>query len=193
MPSGAVFNTPDDDDVPHRHERIAEEEGRLRGLTQAKGISMIVLAAAAGIHPVSGCRPLDGDRVQIRHRSGRPASEGPGYSDWHRIFGRRGGECLRVPGPSLDPGLGLGPGQRPRHPRARGHDSQHGAGRPALGDWAAGRHLFPVQRLRPAPLQQHLSSAAGVTQAAAAGPRLKREAVELGLCTLGRGRWRSVS
>jgi uncharacterized membrane protein HdeD (DUF308 family) len=35
----------------------------LRGLTQAKGISMIVLAAA-GIHPVSGCRPLDGDRVQ---------------------------------------------------------------------------------------------------------------------------------
>jgi uncharacterized membrane protein HdeD (DUF308 family) len=35
----------------------------LRGLTQAEGIIMIVLAAA-GIHPVSGCRPLDGDRVQ---------------------------------------------------------------------------------------------------------------------------------
>ena len=35
----------------------------MRGLTQAEGIIMIVLAAA-GIHPVSGCRPLDGDRVQ---------------------------------------------------------------------------------------------------------------------------------
>jgi uncharacterized membrane protein HdeD (DUF308 family) len=35
----------------------------LRGPTQAEGIIMIVLAAA-GIHPVSGCRPLDGDRVQ---------------------------------------------------------------------------------------------------------------------------------
>jgi len=35
----------------------------LRGPTQSEGIIMIVLAAA-GIHPVSGCRPLDGDRVQ---------------------------------------------------------------------------------------------------------------------------------
>ena len=39
----------------------------MRGPTQAEDIIMIVIMivlAAAGIHPVSGCRPLDGDRVQ---------------------------------------------------------------------------------------------------------------------------------
>ena len=52
MPSGAVFNTPDDDYVPHRHDRLAEEEGRLRGLTQAEGIIMIVLGLLALAFPV---------------------------------------------------------------------------------------------------------------------------------------------
>ena len=52
MPSGAAFNTPDDDYLPDRQDRIAEEEGRLRGLTQAEGIIMIVLGLLALAFPV---------------------------------------------------------------------------------------------------------------------------------------------
>ena len=47
MPSGATFNTPDDEPAAVPRERRAEEEGRLRGLTQAEGIVMIVLGLLA--------------------------------------------------------------------------------------------------------------------------------------------------
>ena len=52
MPSGATFNTPDDEPVAVPRERRAEEEGRLRGLTQAEGIVMIVLGFLALSFPV---------------------------------------------------------------------------------------------------------------------------------------------
>jgi uncharacterized membrane protein HdeD (DUF308 family) len=51
MPSGAAFNTPDDEpDVDHLHHR-AVEDGQLRGLSQAEGI-MIVLGILALSFPV---------------------------------------------------------------------------------------------------------------------------------------------
>lgn len=52
MPSGATFNTPDDEPAALPRERRAEEEGRLRGLTQAEGIVMIVLGILALGFPV---------------------------------------------------------------------------------------------------------------------------------------------
>jgi len=52
MPSGAAFNTPDDDtDVDLLHQRAAED-GQLRGLSQAEGIIMIVLGILALSFPV---------------------------------------------------------------------------------------------------------------------------------------------
>jgi uncharacterized membrane protein HdeD (DUF308 family) len=52
MPSGATFNTPDDDPAATPLDRRAEEEGRLRGLTQAEGIIMIVLGILALSFPM---------------------------------------------------------------------------------------------------------------------------------------------
>ncbi len=52
MPSGATFNTPDEDPVATPLDRKAEETGRLRGLTQAEGIIMIVLGILALSFPV---------------------------------------------------------------------------------------------------------------------------------------------
>jgi len=52
MPSGATFNTPDDESGVVHQGRRAEEEGRLRGLTQAEGIVMIVLGLLALGFPV---------------------------------------------------------------------------------------------------------------------------------------------
>ena len=52
MPSGATFNTPDDESGAVPQGRRAEEEGRLRGLTQAEGIVMIVLGLLALGFPV---------------------------------------------------------------------------------------------------------------------------------------------
>ncbi len=52
MPSGAAFNTPDDEpDVDHLQQR-AVEDGQLRGLSQAEGIIMIVLGILALSFPV---------------------------------------------------------------------------------------------------------------------------------------------
>ena len=52
MPSGAAFNTPDDDkDADLLHQRAAED-GQLRGLSQAEGIIMIVLGILALSFPV---------------------------------------------------------------------------------------------------------------------------------------------
>lgn len=52
MPSGAAFNTPDDDpDADLFHQR-AVEDGQLRGLSQAEGIIMIVLGILALSFPV---------------------------------------------------------------------------------------------------------------------------------------------
>jgi uncharacterized membrane protein HdeD (DUF308 family) len=52
MPSGAAFNTPDDDtDTDLLHQRAAED-GQLRGLSQAEGIIMIVLGILALSFPV---------------------------------------------------------------------------------------------------------------------------------------------
>lgn len=52
MPSGATFNTPDDDPGATPLDRKAEEAGRLRGITQAEGIVMIVLGILALSFPV---------------------------------------------------------------------------------------------------------------------------------------------
>lgn len=52
MPSGATFNTPDDEPLAPPQEPRAEEEGRLRGLTQAEGIVMILLGLLALGFPV---------------------------------------------------------------------------------------------------------------------------------------------
>lgn len=52
MPSGATFNTPDDEADAVPQARRAEEDGRLRGLTQAEGIVMIVLGLLALSFPV---------------------------------------------------------------------------------------------------------------------------------------------
>jgi uncharacterized membrane protein HdeD (DUF308 family) len=52
MPSGAAFNTPDDEpDGDHLQQR-AVEDGQLRGLSQAEGIIMIVLGILALSFPV---------------------------------------------------------------------------------------------------------------------------------------------
>jgi uncharacterized membrane protein HdeD (DUF308 family) len=52
MPSGAAFNTPDDEpDIDLLHHR-AVEDGQLRGLSQAEGILMIVLGILALSFPV---------------------------------------------------------------------------------------------------------------------------------------------
>lgn len=47
MPSGATLNTPDDEPAALPQGRRDEQEGRLRGLTQAEGIVMIVLGLLA--------------------------------------------------------------------------------------------------------------------------------------------------
>lgn len=52
MPSGATFNTPDDDPLDHPLSQRAQEEGQLRGITQAEGIIMIVLGILALSFPV---------------------------------------------------------------------------------------------------------------------------------------------
>lgn len=52
MPSGAAFNTPDDEPAALPQQRRAEEEGRLRGLTQAEGIIMLILGLLALGFPV---------------------------------------------------------------------------------------------------------------------------------------------
>ena len=52
MSSGAASNTPNDDSAPPATDRRAEEEGRLRGLTQAEGIVMIVFGILALSFPV---------------------------------------------------------------------------------------------------------------------------------------------
>jgi uncharacterized membrane protein HdeD (DUF308 family) len=52
MPSGAALNTPDGDPAAAPLDRRAEEAGRLRGLTQAEGIIMIVLGILALSFPV---------------------------------------------------------------------------------------------------------------------------------------------
>jgi uncharacterized membrane protein HdeD (DUF308 family) len=52
MPSGASFNTPDDEPVADPLHRRAVEAGQLRGLTQAEGIIMIVLGILALSFPV---------------------------------------------------------------------------------------------------------------------------------------------
>jgi hypothetical protein len=53
MPSGAAFNTPDEEDSSGLPlDRKAAEAGRLQGLTQAEGIIMIVLGLLALSFPV---------------------------------------------------------------------------------------------------------------------------------------------
>jgi len=52
MPSGATFNSPDHDPAATPLDRRAEEAGRLRGITQAEGIVMIVLGILALSFPV---------------------------------------------------------------------------------------------------------------------------------------------
>lgn len=52
MPSGATFNTPDDELDADPLQRRAVEAGQLRGLTQAEGIIMIVLGLLALSFPV---------------------------------------------------------------------------------------------------------------------------------------------
>ncbi|MFZ0407266.1 MAG: DUF308 domain-containing protein [Cyanobium sp.] len=52
MPSGATFNTPDDELAADSLHRRAAEAGQLRGLTQAEGIIMIVLGILALSFPV---------------------------------------------------------------------------------------------------------------------------------------------
>jgi uncharacterized membrane protein HdeD (DUF308 family) len=52
MPSGATFNTPDDEPTADPLRRRAVEAGQLRGLTQAEGIIMIVLGILALSFPV---------------------------------------------------------------------------------------------------------------------------------------------
>jgi uncharacterized membrane protein HdeD (DUF308 family) len=53
MPSGATFNTPDDEEFSSLPlDRKAAEAGRLQGLTQAEGIIMIVLGILALSFPV---------------------------------------------------------------------------------------------------------------------------------------------
>jgi uncharacterized membrane protein HdeD (DUF308 family) len=52
MPSGATFNTPDDEPAADPLHRRAVEAGQLRGLTQAEGIIMIVLGILALSFPV---------------------------------------------------------------------------------------------------------------------------------------------
>lgn len=52
MPSGATFNTPDDELDADPLQSRAEEAGQLRGLTQAEGIIMIVLGLLALSFPV---------------------------------------------------------------------------------------------------------------------------------------------
>jgi uncharacterized membrane protein HdeD (DUF308 family) len=52
MPSGASFNTPDDEPAADPLHRRAVEAGQLRGLTQAEGIIMIVLGILALSFPV---------------------------------------------------------------------------------------------------------------------------------------------
>ena len=79
MPSGATFNTADDEPAAVPRERRAEEEGRLRGLTQAEGIVMIVLGLLALGFPVVAVahprRPAGGDPVAgiAVDRGSRPA------------------------------------------------------------------------------------------------------------------------
>ena len=52
MPSGATFNTPDDDTDADLLRQRAAEDGQLRGLSQAEGIIMIVLGILALSFPV---------------------------------------------------------------------------------------------------------------------------------------------
>ena len=52
MPSGATFNSPDDEPTADPLHRRAVEAGQLRGLTQAEGIIMIVLGILALSFPV---------------------------------------------------------------------------------------------------------------------------------------------
>lgn len=53
MPSGAAFNTPDDEVSPAGPlNRRAAEAGRLQGLTQAEGVIMIILGVLALSFPV---------------------------------------------------------------------------------------------------------------------------------------------
>jgi uncharacterized membrane protein HdeD (DUF308 family) len=52
MPSGATFNSPDDELVGDPLQRRAVQAGQLRGLTQAEGIIMIVLGILALSFPV---------------------------------------------------------------------------------------------------------------------------------------------
>jgi len=52
MPSGATFNSPDDELVSDPLQRRAVKAGQLRGLTQAEGIIMIVLGFLALSFPV---------------------------------------------------------------------------------------------------------------------------------------------
>ena len=52
MPSGATFNTPDDELASGPLQRRAVEAGQLRGLAQAEGIIMIVLGILALSFPV---------------------------------------------------------------------------------------------------------------------------------------------
>jgi uncharacterized membrane protein HdeD (DUF308 family) len=52
MPSGATFNSPDDEPAADPLHRRAVEAGQLRGLTQAEGIIMIVLGILALSFPV---------------------------------------------------------------------------------------------------------------------------------------------
>ena len=52
MPSGATFNTPDDEKDADLLNQRAAEDGQLRGLSQAEGIIMIVLGILALSFPV---------------------------------------------------------------------------------------------------------------------------------------------
>jgi len=52
MPSGATFNTPDDETDADLLNQRAAEDGQLRGLSQAEGIIMIVLGILALSFPV---------------------------------------------------------------------------------------------------------------------------------------------
>jgi uncharacterized membrane protein HdeD (DUF308 family) len=52
MPSGATFNTPDDETNADLLNQRAAEDGQLRGLSQAEGIIMIVLGILALSFPV---------------------------------------------------------------------------------------------------------------------------------------------
>lgn len=52
MPSGAAFNTPDDEPDAYLLRHRAAEDGQLRGLSQAEGIIMIVLGILALSFPV---------------------------------------------------------------------------------------------------------------------------------------------